>query len=100
MVSRNVALLNVGTFVLFRIVLLGLMARWLIVNKDALPLLLLSMVGTGLAVILGLNAVLFYRILNRDFFWNGPTAEKSTNSDQKIAAGADADNVLLGGDRD
>ena len=100
MVSRNVALLNVGTFVLFRIVLLGWMARWLTVNKDTLPLLLLSMAGTGVAVILSMNAVLFYRILNRDFFWNGPAAEKSTNGDQIIVAGADADHVLLGGDRD
>ena len=63
---------------------------------------LLSMAGTGVAVILSMNAVLFYRILNRDFFWNGPAAapEKSANGAQKIVAGADADHVLLGGDRD
>ena len=99
---RNVALLNVGTFVLFRIVLLGWMARWLTVNKDALPLLLLSMAGTGVAVILSMNAVLFYRILNRDFFWKPvPSINdmKNANGAQKITAGADADHVLIGGDR-
>ena len=101
---RNVALLNVGTFVVFRIVLLGWMARWLTVNKDNLPMLFLSMGISGVTLILAMNAVLFYRILNRDFFFaEGPTSAnelKKTNGARKVAAGAEDDHVLIGGDRD
>ena len=95
------ALLNVGTFVLFRIALFGWMARWLTVNHAAIPALNLYTAGAGVAVILFMNAVLFYRILNRDFFWKENSEMKGAgNGAQKVAAGADADHVLLGGDRD
>lgn len=99
---RNVALLNIATFVLFRIVLFGWMARWLSVNKDSLPMLLLWMGSVGVTLILGMNAVLLYRILNRDFFCTEGLAsaneQEKPNGACKVAAGAEDDHILIGGD--
>ncbi len=88
---RNVALLNVATFVLFRILLIGWMARWLTINKDNLPVLFFSASSVGVSVILGMNAVLFYRILNRDFFAKEGGALVSGSS----ASNGEATNVVL-----
>ena len=45
------ALLNVGTFLFFRILLLGWMTRWLTVNRDQIPLAFFTVGSVGLAVI-------------------------------------------------
>ena len=68
MLYRNIALLNVATFVLFRILLLGWMTRWLTVNRDIIPVSLFTCGSIGLATIIALNTMLFYKILNSDFF--------------------------------
>ena len=64
---RNVALLNMATFVLFRIVLMGWMTRWITVNRDVVPLLFFTAGSVGLAVITFMNILLFYRIIMADF---------------------------------
>lgn len=61
------ALLNVGTFLFFRILLLGWMTRWLTVNRDQIPLFAFTIGSVGLAVIVVMNIVLFCRILYVDF---------------------------------
>ena len=65
---RNVALLNVGTFVLFRILLLGWMTRWITINRDIVPTAFFVAGSMGLFTILTMNTKLFYMILNSDFF--------------------------------
>ena len=59
--------MNVATFVLFRILLLGWMTRWLTLNREAVPVLFFTVGSLGLATIVGMNIVLFYRILVGDY---------------------------------
>jgi len=61
------ALLNVGTFLLFRILTLGWMTRWLTVNRDKIPLTFFTVGSVGLAVIVLMNIILFCRIIFVDF---------------------------------
>lgn len=61
------ALFNVGTFLFFRILLLGWMTRWLTVNRDKIPLAFFTAGSVGLAVIVLMNIILFCRILSVDF---------------------------------
>ncbi len=68
---RANAILNVATFVLFRILLLGWMTRWLTVNRDEVPILFFTVGSLGLATIVGMNIVLFYRILVGDYLGSG-----------------------------
>ena len=44
------ALLNVGTFLCFRVLLLGWMTRWMTIHRDEIPLLFFSVGSVGLAV--------------------------------------------------
>merc|ERR1712173_163621 len=61
------SLLNVATFLFFRILLLGWMTRWLTVNRDRIPLSIFTIGSIGLAVIVTMNIILFCRILSVDF---------------------------------
>merc|ERR1712192_235777 len=72
---RTNALLNVATFLFFRILLLG----WLTVNRDRIPLPIFTIGSVGLAVIVVMNIILFCRILSVDFseiFKRGEGKEK------------------------
>jgi len=60
------ALLNVATFLFFRILLLGWMTRWLTVHRDEIPFAFFTIGSVGLAVIVTMNIVLFCRILSVD----------------------------------
>jgi len=62
------ALLNVATFLFFRLLLLGWMTRWLTLNRDQIPLAAFTVGSMGLAVLVVMNIVLFCRILYADFF--------------------------------
>jgi len=61
------ALLNIATFVLCRILLLGWMTRWLTCHRDEIPFLFFTAGSIGLAIITVMNTILFYRILTVDF---------------------------------
>jgi len=61
------ALLNIGTFVTCRILLLGWMIRWLTAHREEIPLLFFTAGSVGLAVIVLMNTILFWRILSVDF---------------------------------
>ena len=77
--------MNVATFVLFRILLLGWMTRWLTLHRDDVPILFFTVGSLGLATIVGMNIVLFYRILVGDYIKSSTkksnAAEDSDNSD-------------------
>merc|ERR1712198_770476 len=64
---RTNSLLNVATFLFFRILLLGWMTRWLTVNRDRIPLAFFTAGSVGLAVIVLMNIALFCRIIFVDF---------------------------------
>merc|ERR1711981_15186 len=78
-IYRTNAIMNVSTFVLFRILLLGWMTRWLTLNRDNVPLIFFSIGSLGLATIVGMNIVLFYKILVSDYFGSN----KATKEDEK-----------------
>ena len=54
------ALFNVGTFLFFRILLLGWMTRWLTVNRDKIPLAFFTAGSVGLAVIVSITYQCFF----------------------------------------
>ncbi|GFO41164.1 tlc domain-containing protein 2 [Plakobranchus ocellatus] len=61
------SLINLATFIVFRILLLSWMTRWIVINRDAVPLVFYSLGSVGLAVMVAMNIVLFYRLLRSDF---------------------------------
>nr|KAG5713188.1 hypothetical protein BaRGS_007715 [Batillaria attramentaria] len=62
------SLVNLGTFIVFRISLLAWMTRWIVINKDFVPLVFYSMGSIGLAIMTLMNIILFYRLMRSDFF--------------------------------
>ncbi|XP_059166039.1 TLC domain-containing protein 2-like [Physella acuta] len=61
------SLINLASFIIFRILLLAWMTRWIVINKDAVPLVFYSLGSVGLAVMIAMNIILFYRLLQSDF---------------------------------
>ncbi|KAM8976236.1 TLC domain-containing protein 2 [Pelodytes ibericus] len=61
------SLLNLGTYVIFRISTLAWMTRWLVLNRDKIPLLTYTIGSVGMAIMTVMNIVLFYRLLRSDF---------------------------------
>ena len=83
---RTNSLLNVATFLFFRILLLGWMTRWLTVNRDRIPLSIFTIGSIGLAVIVTMNIILFCRILSVDFsdiFKKGEGKDKKEGKDSE-----------------
>ncbi|XP_053561211.1 TLC domain-containing protein 2 [Bombina bombina] len=70
------SLLNLGTYMIFRITTLAWMTRWLVLNRENIPLLTYTIGSVGLAIMTVMNIVLFYRLLRSDFL-------KSTRDQQK-----------------
>ncbi|XP_069170223.1 TLC domain-containing protein 2 isoform X2 [Procambarus clarkii] len=66
------AMLNIATFVVFRIAVLGWMTRWIVLHKDNLSLSVYTLGSVGLAIIMLMNTVLFFRICNVDFRKRNP----------------------------
>ncbi|KAL8573358.1 TLC domain-containing protein 2 [Nucella lapillus] len=62
------SLINLATFIVFRISMLAWMTRWIVINKDAMPLVFYTLGSIDLAVMTLMNIVLFYRLLLSDFF--------------------------------
>ncbi|CAI9614658.1 unnamed protein product [Staurois parvus] len=61
------SLLNLGTYVIFRISTLAWMTRWLVLNRENIPLLIYTIGSVGMAIMTVMNIVLFYRLLRSDF---------------------------------
>lgn len=66
-VYRLNSLVNVGTFLIFRILTLGWMTRWLVVHRDQVPFFAYTTGSIALAIIVLMNIILFFRILQVDF---------------------------------
>jgi len=66
-VYRITSLLNVASFVLFRILLLGWMTRWLTLHRDDVPVVFFTIGSLGLSIIMLMSIILFYRVLQSDF---------------------------------
>ncbi|KAM3874788.1 TLC domain-containing protein 2 [Diretmus argenteus] len=61
------SMINLGTYVVFRINTLAWMTRWLVLNRDKIPLLAYTVGSVGMAIMTIMNIVLFYRLLRSDF---------------------------------
>nr|XP_045583305.1 TLC domain-containing protein 2-like isoform X2 [Procambarus clarkii] len=89
------AMLNIATFVVFRIAVLGWMTRWIVLHKDNLSLSVYTLGSVGLAIIMLMNTVLFFRICNVDF-----RKRKSKDSNKGLAQTRklqDNEDVSVGG---
>ncbi|XP_065335813.1 TLC domain-containing protein 2-like [Cloeon dipterum] len=60
------SMLNIGTFVVFRIATLGWMTRWLAVHKDELTTTAFTIGSVAMSVVMLMNIVLFLRVLVAD----------------------------------
>ena len=58
---------NIATFLLFRILTLGWMTRWLTVNRDHIPLPFFTIGSIGLAVIVSITKRNHYLLLHLNF---------------------------------
>lgn len=83
---RVVALLNLLTYVFFRILLLGWMTRWLTLHRDDIPLVFFTVGSLGLASIVVINIVNFYRLLISDFI--RPDKEKTSSVEYRLTSDA------------
>ncbi|XP_056297435.1 TLC domain-containing protein 2 [Pseudoliparis swirei] len=61
------SIVNLGTYVVFRINTLAWMTRWLVLNRDNVPLLAYTLGSLGMAIVTAMNIVLFCRLLRSDF---------------------------------
>ncbi|XP_010863404.3 TLC domain-containing protein 2 [Esox lucius] len=66
-IYRVNSMVNLGTYVVFRINTLAWMTRWLVLNRDKVPLFSYTVGSVGLAIMTAMNIVLFYRLLRSDF---------------------------------
>lgn len=72
------SLVNLATFIVFRILLLSWMTRWIVINRDAVPLVFYSIGSVGLAIMVVMNIILFYRLLRSDFISLKDTDDSGT----------------------
>ncbi|XP_019943958.1 TLC domain-containing protein 2 [Paralichthys olivaceus] len=70
------SIINLGTYVVFRINTLAWMTRWLVLNRDKVPLLAYTLGSVGMAIMTVMNIVLFYRLLRSDFLKNSTRETK------------------------
>lgn len=61
------SMINLGTYVVFRINTLAWMTRWLVLNREHIPLISYTIGSVGLAIMTLMNIVLFYRLMRSDF---------------------------------
>ncbi|NXO78555.1 TLCD2 protein, partial [Sitta europaea] len=62
------SLINLGTYVVFRIATLAWMTRWLFLNRHNVPPAAYAVGTVGMAIMTPMNIILFYRLLRSDFF--------------------------------
>lgn len=61
------SIINLGTYVVFRIATLAWMGRWLFLNRESVPLATYAVGTVGMAIMTPMNIILFYRLLRSDF---------------------------------
>lgn len=75
------SLLNLGTFVLFRLITLAWMTRWLVMNRKVIPLFPYTLGAVGMATMTLINLILFYRVLHKDFLSKNQTRKSAGNKE-------------------
>ncbi|XP_072318818.1 TLC domain-containing protein 2 [Eucyclogobius newberryi] len=75
------SIINLGTYVVFRINTLAWMTRWLVLNRDNVPLLAYTLGSVGMAIMTVMNIVLFCRLLRTDFL---KTSTRETKKDKDM----------------
>ncbi|KAJ8342216.1 hypothetical protein SKAU_G00321440 [Synaphobranchus kaupii] len=70
------SMVNLGTYVVFRISTLAWMTRWLVLNRDRVPLVSYTVGSVGMAIMTAMNIVLFCRLLRSDFLQTGRDGRK------------------------
>lgn len=61
------SLVNLGTYVVFRMATLAWMSRWLFLNRHNVPPAAYAVGTAGMAIMTPMNIILFYRLLRSDF---------------------------------
>ncbi|XP_027522710.1 TLC domain-containing protein 2 [Neopelma chrysocephalum] len=61
------SIVNLGTYVVFRIATLAWMTRWLFLNRQNVPPATYAVGTVGMAIMTPMNIILFYRLLRSDF---------------------------------
>ncbi|XP_066492560.1 TLC domain-containing protein 2 [Tiliqua scincoides] len=61
------SLVNLGTYVVFRITTLAWMTRWLVLNREKIPPATYVVSTVGMTIMTPMNIILFYRVLRSDF---------------------------------
>ncbi|XP_042298456.1 TLC domain-containing protein 2 [Sceloporus undulatus] len=64
---RLTSLVNLGTYVVFRITTLAWMTRWLVLNRESISPGTYALSTVGMAIMTPMNIILFYRLLRNDF---------------------------------
>ncbi|XP_037230375.1 TLC domain-containing protein 2 isoform X2 [Falco biarmicus] len=62
------SIINLGTYVVFRIATLAWMTHWLFLNRENVPPATYAVGTVGMAIMTPMNIILFYRLLRSDFF--------------------------------
>ncbi|KAK1785770.1 hypothetical protein P4O66_003150 [Electrophorus voltai] len=75
------SMVNLGTYVAFRISTLAWMTRWLVLNRERIPLLSYTVGSVGLAIVTVMTIVLFCRLLRTDFLKS--SREKENKKDKE-----------------
>ncbi|KAJ8275503.1 hypothetical protein COCON_G00072550 [Conger conger] len=70
------SLVNLATYVVFRISTLAWMTRWLVLNRERVPLAAYTLGSVGMAIMTVMNIVLFCRLLRSDFLQTGRDGRK------------------------
>ncbi|TNN44064.1 TLC domain-containing protein 2 [Liparis tanakae] len=77
------SIVNLGTYVVFRINTLAWMTRWLVLNRDNVPLLAYTLGSLGMAIMTAMNIVLFCRLLRSDFLKGSGREAKKEKEKEK-----------------
>ncbi|KAK4297748.1 hypothetical protein Pmani_029866 [Petrolisthes manimaculis] len=83
------SMVNIGTFVVFRIAVLGWMTRWIVLHKDDISLPVYTLGSVGLAIIMLMNIILFFRICNVDFTKKKCKESSASSIHKKLSQEAD-----------
>lgn len=70
--------INMGTFIIFRVVTLSWMTRWLVLHREDVPLPEYTCGAIGLAAIVLMSIVLFFRLFYSDYVLKPRDSKKST----------------------
>ena len=75
------SLVNLGTFIVFRIATLAWMTRWIVLlNRDLVPIVLYYIGIIAVAIMNVMNIILLYRLLQSDFISSGKKKELNSKN--------------------